>query len=166
MDLLTKNKEIDVKSRIKALAVALTLTSPAAAVADGNVIGTGVFHDAVGVLNIYYQHKLSDSGAVVLGYGSVNAIDLGGSFGTLTASAIGVSYKGYFSDYANGGYYQVGGSSINISSSTAGAASGIGIIAVLGYEAKLGKNFIMGGEVGLGTANGFGLIGVNAGYMF
>lgn len=150
----------------KAIVLAIALTGPAAALADGNIIGTGVLHDVSGVPNIYYQHKMSDKGAVVVGYGSVSGMDLGGSFGTLTATAIGLSYKGYLGDYANGGYFQAGVASINVSTSTAGAASGIGFIAVVGYEAKLGSNFVMGGEVGFGTANGFGLLGVNAGYLF
>lgn len=79
---------------IKKVLLAAMLVLPVSTFADGNVIGTGAYHTLSSVPNIYYQHKLSDSSAVVLGYGSVDGFDLGGSFGTLTATAVGISYKG------------------------------------------------------------------------
>ena len=135
--------------------------------ADGNILGTGVLADSIGLTNIYYQHKLSKKSAATIGYASLNGTYLDA---TVELSSISLSYKGYFSEYANGGYWQLGASSININvtSGTLSTAvdSGILPVVLIGYESTLGSNFVLGVEGGFGTNQGLGIFGINASYMF
>lgn len=151
---------------IKKIILAAMLLLPANVFAQGNMIGTAPLLDGLGVVNLYYQGKINDSSAWVVGYSSVS-----GSFGggTITATMFSGGYKGYFSNYADGGYWQVGAGFLDVSSAS-GSLFNVGTavipFATVGYEATMGSNFVLGGEAGLGTGLGWGFLGVNAAYMF
>lgn len=53
------------------------------------MVGTAALLDALGVMNVYYQHKIRNDSSVVVSYGSID-----GSFegGTLKATTLSGSY--------------------------------------------------------------------------
>ena len=116
---------------------------------------------------MYYQHKLGDSSAAVVGYTTGTGSVSGGSI-TLTSFSAG--YKGYFSNYADGGFWEVGAAFLNVTGSTGGSSINVGSVTlpilVVGYEKTMGSSFVLGGEVGLGTGQGLGVFGLNAAYKF
>ncbi len=147
--------------KLRKIALAALLFLPVSVFAEG-MVGTAILLDAIGVYNVYYQHKLSNKGNVVFSVGSISGTYLGSS---LTATSYAVSYKAYMDQYADGAYWQLGASSINVSSGSL-SASGFLPLAVIGYEKTMGSNFVLGGEAGLGTGGGWGYLGVNAAFKF
>lgn len=152
---------------IKNILLAALLLLPINVYAGGNMIGTGVIATGVGVTNIYYQRQLGDTSAVQLGYVTLSNVSVTG--GTVSASSYSVSYKGYFSEYADGGFWQLGASSIDVTgvsgSTSLSLGSAILPILIVGYDASLGP-LVIGGEVGLGTNQGWGVFSLNAAFKF
>jgi len=151
---------------IRKILLAAVLVLPVNVFAEG-MIGTHVIADAVGVTNLYYQHKLGDSSALNIGYVTLSGIDITG--GTVTASSYSVSYKGYFSNYANGGFWQMGAASINVTAVSGGSSLNLGSVTLpiltAGYESTMGS-LVLGAEAGLGTNQGWGVLSLYAAYKF
>lgn len=151
--------------KIKAAVIALALLSPAAAHAGGTQIGTSPALLALGVTNIYGQFQLGDTSAVVATYSTID-----GSYGsdTLNLTGYSLAYKSYFSQYANGGYWEVGAANFDVKASTSSLFSTGNVvipILVAGYEKSFG-GLVLGAEGGIGTGGGWGFIGVNAAFQF
>jgi len=153
---------------IKGILLAATLLLPINVFADG-MVGTGLIADGVGLVNVYYQHKLSEGSGVTVGYSSLSGSYLDAN---IKLTSLAVSYKGYFSNYADGGYWQLGAASLDITLNSGTLSSGLSVgsvispIVVFGYESTLGSNFVLGVEAGFGTNQGLGIFGINAAYMF
>jgi len=152
--------------KLKAVAIALALFAPLAANAAGSIqVGTAPLLLGLGVTNVYAQFPLGDQSAVQVTYATINGSYSGG---TLNASTYSASYKKYFSEYANGGFWQVGAASLNVTASTVSTITGNATwpILIAGYEKTFSKHFVLGAEGGLGTGGGWGFLGVNAAYQF
>ena len=147
--------------KLRKIALAAFLFLPVSVFAEG-MVGTAVLLDTLGVYNAYYQHKLSNKGNVVFAVGNISGSYLGS---TVSATSFAVSYKGYLDKYADGGYWQIGGSTINVSAGSL-AVTGFQPLAVVGYEKTLGTSFVLGGEIGYGTGGGWGYLGLNAAFKF
>lgn len=128
-------------------------------------IGTGALALLGGVTNLYIQSKLSNTSAIVGEYASVSGFVYSGS--TITASSFAGAYKHYFKKYSSGSYFKVGAAKLSVTSSSSSSTSG-GLLPIVlyGYEDKMGDNFLLGFEAGLGTTAGLGLLTVNLGYAF
>lgn len=155
------------KKTIIAASMGLMLSTTAQA---EHVVGTGALALGVGVANVYGQAGISDRSALTLEYASMSDVEFFGS--TLSADSFGATYKSYFSNYADGGFWKIGAASFNItaSSDTASYSTGRMMLPILtgGFEKKIGenKNFVVGVEGGLGTTAGFGLFNLSVGYAF
>jgi len=151
---------------IKKIILAAFLLLPVSVFAEG-MVGTAVLADGLGLMNLYYQHKLSDSSSAVLGY-TTGTGDVSG--GSITLTSFSAGYKGYFSDYADGGFWEIGAAFLNVTGSTGSSSVNVGSVTlpilVVGYEKTMGSSFVVGGEVGLGTGQGLGVFGLNAAYKF
>ena len=147
-----------------ALAAVLSLASLPALAGD-NAIGTGALALAVGIHNLYYQGRINDKSAFTLEVASVSDFDYDNASSPIDATGVGASYKYYFSDYMDGGYFKAGLANLNVSS---GDDSVAGVIPIIlgGFESRAGDNFVMGIEVGIGTTAGFGLLSFNLGATF
>jgi len=152
--------------KIKAAVIALALFAPVAAQAGGTQIGTAPLLVSLGVTNIYGQFQIGDTSAIVASYATIN-----GSFGsdTLNLTSYSVAYKSYFSQYANGGYWEVGAGNFDVKASTSSTFTTTGNVVlpilVAGYEKNFG-GLVVGGEGGIGTGGGWGFLGVNVAYQF
>jgi len=151
---------------IKKIILAAMLLLPVNVFAEG-MIGTAALLDGLGLVNVYYQHKLSDSSAVAVGYLTGTGSVAGGS---ITVSSFSAGYKGYFSNYADGGFWEVGAAFANVTGSGSGSSVNVGSVTlpilIVGYEKTMGSSFVLGGEVGLGTGQGMGILGLNVAYKF
>ncbi len=152
---------------VNKLLMGLSIMSlPTLAMAEGNMIGTAPMLDVISAPNVYYQGRVNESMAWTVAVAKMNNMDFSDlGLGTISGTVYGGGIKGYFAAYANGPYYHLGMAYMNVSSSTSGTGSGILPFAVVGYEASLG-GLVFGYEAGLGTAHGFGIIGINLAYQF
>ena len=151
---------------LKAAALALAIFGPVTAYAEGTKIGTAPLLLAVGVTNISAQFQLGDNSAIVARYNDIDGTYLNT---TIDLTSYSVAYKNYFSNYANGGYFEVGAANFDVDVSTNSdftTGSAIIPILVLGYEWGFDSGIVLGVEGGLGTSGGMGVIGVNASYQF
>lgn len=152
----------------KKIILAAMFLLPVNVFAAGNMIGTDVFADSAGLINVYYQHKLGTKSAVTASYATLNNATFFGA--TIDLTVLAVNYKSYISNYARGGYWKAGFASADVSvrsgTLSAGASTGGYFIVSGGYEMTLAPNFVLGFEAGLGSTTGAGLFGVNAAYMF
>lgn len=162
------NKKGYKMKNLKKIYLAALLLLPVNVFAAG-MVGTGVLADSFGLVNVYYQHKLSKTSGVSVGYASLSGDYLDAN---IKLTSFAVSYKGYFSNYANGGYWQLGAASLNVTLNSGSLGSGLVSgsqtipVVLVGYESTIGSNFVVGIEAGLGTNQGLGILGVNAAYMF
>ena len=166
MDITLTTKETDVTIRTLRKFVFLAAMFPALTFAQGSVVGTAPLLLGLGVTNFYFQGQLNDSSAWTVAYSNIS-----GDYQDeeLEATVIAASYKGYFSEYANGGYWQLGlaQASVDVSTSDIFDEGTVMVpIAVVGYETTVGGGVVLGGEVGVGTGHGWGFLGVNAGFTF
>jgi hypothetical protein len=134
--------------------------------AGGSMVGTDAFADVAGLVNVYYQHKLSEKSAAVVSYAT-----LSGSFSgaTVDLTSLAISYKSYFNQIGKGGYWKAGVAMLNISVTSgtlSGSGSGTLPTIAAGYEMSMAPNFVLGFEGGLGATTGAGFLGINTAYMF
>lgn len=152
--------------KLKSAIVALALFGPVAAHSEGIQIGTAPVLLAAGVTNISAQFQLGDSSAIVASHNSIN----GTYFDTtIDLTSYSIAYKSYFSNYADGGYWEAGAANFDVKASTnTDFVTGNTVIPtlVLGYEWGFENGVVLGVEGGLGTSGGMGVIGVNASYQF
>lgn len=152
-------------NKMKSAVIALALFAPATALAGSVQIGTSPLLLALGVTNVYGQVQLGDTSAIVGSYSSIDGTYTGS---LLSLTGYSLAYKGYFSNYANGGYWELGAASFDV---IASAVSNFSVgtlvipIAVAGYEKSFG-HLVLGAEGGIGTGGGWGLLGANAAYQF
>lgn len=152
--------------KVKIALVAVVFLIPVAVYAGGTQIGTAPVLLAMGVKNIYGQFRIGDGSALVASYSAIN-----GSYNTdtMNLTSYSLAYKGYFSKYANGGYWEIGAANFDVKSSTSSlfTANSNLMIPILGggFESKYG-NLVLNSEGGIGTSGGWGFIGFNAAYQF
>ena len=130
-------------------------TQAAGSISGGGLTATSGL--AGGVMNLYYQGKLSDKSAFEVHFMTDSGL-----------SVYGAAYKGYFGNggYANAPFWRAGASLYDLG----GLASATTLDIGAGYDFKLGNNFVMGLEgiyaYSIDSGGSITNLGVNVGYMF
>jgi len=130
--------------------------------AQERIIGTGALATLGGVVNLYYQGRLYESGGYTFEFAHASNLEIGNSNDPVDVTGVATSYKHYIESYLYGTYAKLGLALLSMSDSDE-SASGLIPLLLVGYESEFGGRFLLGVEAGLGTTAGMGLFSVNLG---